>query len=421
MKRILGKMVRVFAGGGSVDGVNQLRRYHKTLRLESLESRELLSGVSLLAEIGGYASTAGDTEIRFELQSNNNDASKLDITINSLQAGLDPSAIKLRSSNGTYINLTNVFNTTTQSGGSAVLAKGSYSILVKADVGAGNFNLKISFVESTSVPDLSAMTIITDAAVSQQKSGWDSRRDYFNAALYSVAPEYGTSAFNGGKVIDLFPEADVNKDGKLDNTDVQLANALINSGKTETKLQIVESNISVIYPDQIPPTISATLNTQPQNDTTTNPAISGKIIDPAGIKSAAYKINNLAEQQITLANDGSFTILNDNSISEGTYSVTIIATDNYGNTATYSIPEFTYEKQVSIPPQPEFVDNENGIVTLDPNFTIAKIDGKNVTANNQVTLNDNKGIITIANNNFTLSVGSQFDYLAQNESSFLEL
>jgi VCBS repeat-containing protein len=407
--------------GNGVDELNQMRRYRKNLHLESLESRELLSGVSLLAEFGGYASTFGETEVRFEFQSNNDNAQKLDITLNSLQAGFDPSALRLQTSSGAVVSLTNVFNTTTQSGGSAFLAKGNYSIFFKADTGAGNFDLKISFVEATPVPDVSAMSIIAAAAVSQQKSGWDIRREYFNAALYSIAPEYGIHAFNGGKVIDLFPEADINKDGKLNDLDVQLVDALINNGDTNTQLQIAKPSTPIINPDQTPPIISATLNIPPQNGLTPSPIINGKITDQTGIKSAFYKINNSAEQQIFLANDGSFTILNNSSLAEGKYNITIIVTDNYGNVATSSVPEFTYRKQITTLPPATISDNGNGSITINTDFTITKIDDKNVAANDQITLPDNTGIITVKNNNITINAGSKYDYLAQNETTYLTL
>ncbi|MDR2643095.1 MAG: hypothetical protein LBC74_09905, partial [Planctomycetaceae bacterium] len=419
LKQILGRVFRLLAGkSNEVGDLNWLSQNRKVLRLESLESRELLAGMALLADFTGYASTFGETEVRFELKNSSSNKSQIQITLDSLQSTFDPSAIRLQTSSGIDISLTNVFNTTVQSGGTAFLGEGSYSVFFKADSGNGNFNLKVSFVESTPVPNLSAMTVIIEAAKLQQMPGWDGRRNSFNAALYSVAPEYGRFAFNGGMVIDLFPEADVNKDGKLDNSDAELAVTIANGNTTETKPEINEPNTPVIYPDKTPPVISATLITPTQNGITTNPAITGQITDQNGIKSAFYKLNNNTEQQITLAKDGSFTILNNN-IAEGKCEITIIVTDNYGNVTTASIPEFTYQKQIINPPTETILDDGNGTAIIDPNFKIVILDDKNITANNQITLDDNIGIITINQNNVTINAGSCYDYLAQNETTYL--
>ncbi|MDR1483361.1 MAG: hypothetical protein LBT09_00910 [Planctomycetaceae bacterium] len=419
LKRILGRIFRLLAGNRNDGGdLSWLRQNRRLLRIESLESRELLSAVSPLAEFSGYASTLGETEIRFELVNNGSGTSKIEITLNSLQAAFDPSAIRLQATGGAAISLTNVFNTSVQSGGTALLAQGNYSVFFKADSGAGNFKLNISFVESTPLPNISAMTIIVEASKAQQMTGWDNMREVFNAALYGVAPEYGAAAFNGGKVINLFPEADVNKDGKLDNTDVNLAASIANENKTEPIPQVQIPSNNVIYPDKTPPAISATLITPAQNGITTNPAITGNISDQSGIKSAVYKINNGAEQQISLANNGTFTILNSN-IAEGNYEITIIVTDNYGNITTSKIPAFTYQKTIIYPPPTTIGDDGNGTANINQNFVIAAIDGKDIAQNNQITLAENKGIITVDQNNITLNAGSEYDYLAQDEETFL--
>jgi VCBS repeat-containing protein len=394
-------------------------RRRRELRFESLELRELLSVSSVLAEFSGYASTLGETAIHFELKDNASaNASQIEITLNSMQAAFDPSAIRLQTAGGAQINLTNAFNTTTQSGATATISQGKYVIYFKADAGAGNFNLKIASVENTPPPKPTALNIIVEAAKSQQLYGWESRRELFNKTLYEVAPEYGTTAFNGGKIIDIFPEADVNKDGKLDNNDVQLAAQIINNNAVESKPEIITPKPQdVVNPDVTPPTI--TLTTQPTG-ITTNPTISGKIIDQSGIKSATYKINYNNEQQIQLANNGSFSILN-NTLPEGKYTVTIIVTDNYGNTTTTTIPEFTYQKQIITPPPTTINDNGNGVANIDQNFTITQINNTNIANNNQITLADNKGRIEINGNTIKIIAGTSFDYLAQDEKTSHEI
>ncbi|MDR1925204.1 MAG: hypothetical protein LBQ66_12610, partial [Planctomycetaceae bacterium] len=341
LKGLVGFFNRLFFDG--FDVVRDNRRYsrRRVSQIESLESREMLS-VSI-GSFSGYASTAGETEIRFTLNTDGT-ASKIDFTVKSSEASLDPSAIRLYNrTTQSSVNLADIFNSTTQSGGSALLAKADYSIFVKADKGAGNFKLDI-FFDDTPIPTLNALNIIVQAAYLQQQSNatWENMREQFNVALFSIAPEYGPTAFNGGRVIDLFPEADVNKDGKIDSNDSAAASAAGNAAGSQ-KAPPTVSNNSVKNPDTTPPTIAAALNIPAQNGITTSPIINGKITDTSGIKSAIYKINNGSAQNIILAADGSFTILSD-SLAEGKYSITIIATDKYDNQVTYTLPEFTYHK-----------------------------------------------------------------------------
>ncbi|MEG3977398.1 Ig-like domain-containing protein, partial [Microcoleus sp. herbarium8] len=128
--------------------------------------------------------------------------------------------------------------------------------------------------------------------------------------------------------------------------------------------QLIEYANSQVPSDTAPPAIAAALvNDTGSNSTdgiTNNPAISGTITDASDIASfrASFSRESTGiELKDLLTSDGSFALtpntlstVNGNTLTDGTYTLYLLATDSHGNTSTFELP-FTLD---TTPPELTF-------------------------------------------------------------------
>ncbi|MEG4603223.1 DUF4114 domain-containing protein [Microcoleus sp. F6_B6] len=147
-----------------------------------------------------------------------------------------------------------------------------------------------------------------------------------------------------------------------------LLSAVINPDRewrnTTLGQQLIEYANSQVPPETAPPAIAAALvNDTGSNSTdgiTNNPAISGTITDASDIASfrASFSRESTGiELKDLLTSDGSFALtpntlstVNGNTLTDGTYTLYLLATDSHGNTNTFELP-FTLD---TTPPELTF-------------------------------------------------------------------
>ncbi|MEG5045908.1 putative Ig domain-containing protein [Microcoleus sp. B4-C1] len=147
-----------------------------------------------------------------------------------------------------------------------------------------------------------------------------------------------------------------------------LLDAVINPDRewrnTQLGQQLIEYANSQVPPETAPPAIAAALvNDTGSNSTdgiTNNPAISGTITDASDIASfrASFSRESTGiELKDLLTSDGSFALtpntlstVNGNTLTDGTYTLYLLATDSHGNTNTFELP-FTLD---TTPPELTF-------------------------------------------------------------------
>lgn len=389
---------------------NRFSSSQRSLQIESLESREMLAVSILSAPISGYAGLSNTAEIRFEMATDNGGMSKVDFVVQGYN-GLDPAQLTLYNhTTQKTVSLSSIVNGTTSSSASAILGAGTYSIYVAADSGSGAFTLDVLHDNSYAHGD-SALEILVAAAIAEQQSGWANRKDYYNKLL-SQYPGFGSNALDGGRVRDLYPQVDVNGDGKVDVLDYQAAQVL-SSGTITTPL--LTTIPTVINQDKSGPTITAGL----KNDTgtvgdqiTIDTTITGRITDSSGIQSAQYRLDSGSWVSISLDVNGNYTIPNQQ-VASGSHTITIRAVDSVGNETTNSV-SFVYPASVSpaFPAKTNLVEGGSANVASNSGFTVQKINGTSLQSGNTISLPDNRGSITLnSNGSLTFQAGSYFDKL----------
>ncbi|MDR1964948.1 MAG: VCBS domain-containing protein, partial [Planctomycetaceae bacterium] len=299
-------------------------------QFELLESRELLA-VNLLGPVTGYAQPNNPAEIRFELAANTSAASLHFLAQQSSGSTLDPSQLSLvNRSTGKTVALSNMVNGTTSSSASAQLSGGSYSIYIYADGGSkGNF----TFTISQETQSHAGLDILVAAAIAQQlqPAGWANRVNYYNGLLANTQYAGAASAM---PITKYYPVVDVNNDGKVNTTDLNLAEQLV----TLTPSVATIKSHQVIVPNSTPPTLAdggsgnVTVPTGQQVQ-----QIAGQSIQPGQSKT-------LADNQgtITLASNGSLSFTPGSGLTKlaqgekVTVTVPVTSRDAYGNEYTYA-------------------------------------------------------------------------------------
>lgn len=389
---------------------NRFSGSQRSLQIESLESREMLAVSILDGPISGYAGLNNTAEIRFEMTTDNGGMSKVDFVVQGYN-GLDPAQLTLYNhTTQRTVSLSSVVNGTTSGSASAILGAGSYSLYVAADSGAGTFSLDVLHDDKYAHGD-SALEILVAAAIAEQQSGWTNRKDYYNKLL-SQYPGFGPNALDGGRVRDLYPQVDVNGDGKVDVLDYQSAQVLASGTITTPSLKTIPS---VIYQDKTGPSITASL----KNDTgtvgdriTIDTTITGRIADSSGIRSAQYQLDNGSWVSLALDANGNYTIPNQQVVA-GSHTITIRATDFIGNETTSSIA-FVYPASISpaFPSQSNLVEGGSANIAANNGFIVQKINGTSVQNGNTVSLPGNRGSVTLnSNGSLTFQAGSYYDQL----------
>lgn len=388
-------------------------RQSRALQVESLENRELLAVSILDSPVSAYAAQENPAEIQFNLATDSDGSAKIDFNVQS-GGGIDPSKLRLvNRATGQEIALSNVVDGKTSSSASAQLVAGSYSVFVGSDAGSGTFTLDILHDDKAITSD-SSLLILVEAALAEQQSGWSSRREYYNKLL-SNFPGFGSGALNGGRVKELFPQVDVNRDGKVDATDYRLAQQIVAGSIVTPSIQMTPV---VINQDRTGPTITASLKNDtgtPGDEITTDTTIVGRITDTSGIRSAQYKLDNGSWASLSLDANGNYTIPNQQ-VSAGSHTITISATDRVGNTSTTTTTFVYPTAKAPTPSDSGIVEGGSGTVSLGKEFQIQKVAGRTITVGQTLTLDGNKGTVKLnADGSLTFTPGSDFGRLAQGE------
>ena len=212
-----------------------------------------------------------------------------------------------------------------------------------------------------------------------------------------------------------------------------LLDAVINPDRewrnTPLGQQLIEYANSQVPPETAPPAIVAALvNDTGSNSTdgiTNNPAISGTITDASDIASfrASFSRESIGiELKDLLTSDGSFALtrntlstVNGNTLTDGTYTLYLVAADSHGNTNTFELP-FTLD---TTPPEltfglnpafdtPPIGDGQtlDSTVTLtgqtDPGSTVILAETKAITTADSTGRFEFTGVtLAIGSNNFT--------------------
>lgn len=389
-------------------------------QIESLETREMLAVSILSSPVTAYAQQDNPAEIRFELTNSNDAAAQVEFVAKQISgSALDPSKLTLKNlSTGQTVALGNIVDGTTTSSGTASLKSGSYAIIVAADAGSGNFTLDILQEKSVSSAK-TGLDILVAAAISQQQTGWSYRIAHFNALLTGTAYAGAASAKS---ILSTYPEVDVNGDGKVDNTDSELAKTLLaGTGSTTSKV----SAVSVVAQDLSAPTITVGLknDTGTVNDKiTTDATIVGRVTDASGIKSASYKLDNGSWVALSLDASGNYTIPS-SGVATGSHTVTINATDAKGNTTdstcTFTLVASTSPGNIA---GSAVTSGDSGTAKVSSSVTVQSVNGSAISAGKTVTLADNKGTVALtADGTLTFTPGSYYTKLVRGETETIAL
>lgn len=390
----------------------------RSLRVESLENRELLAVSILSAPVEAYAASSNEAEIQFDLTAQGVGYSRFDFVVQS-GGELDPSQLRLVDrATGNVISLSDLSNGTTISSGSAYLGAGTYSLFVGSDSGQGSFTLDILREEAPANTN-PALPILVEAALAENEDGWTTRKSHYNKIL-SYYPGFGAKTFNGGRVIDQFPEVDVNQDGTVDGNDYQIALQLVAGNVVAPEL--VRTPM-VVPQDQSGPTMTATL----KNDTgaagdgvTVDTTIVGRVTDSSGVRSAQYRLDNGSWVALSLDSAGNYTIPHQQ-VALGTHTVTIQATDTFGNSSTTTVRFTVPESGISDLPA-RITVGSNQTTALPDGLRVVTLNGSSLSAGNSLSLSDQRGTIGYASNgSLTFEAGSYYNRLGQGETETLQL
>lgn len=393
---------------------------HRSLQIESLENREMLAVSILSSAVEGFASTQNTSEIRFEVTTDNGGSAKIDFDVSG-ESGLDLSRLSLyNNTTGKTVALSDIVDGTTTSSASAILSAGNYSLYVGADSGAGIFSVDILHDDSYRNAD-PVLEILVSAALAQQQSGWANRKAVYVSQLQEYG--YGANALDG-KISDLYPQVDLNGDGVINSKDLALAKTAATGTKSTPSISET-TEIQITDTDLIGPSITVGLNNDtgtPGDNITVDTEIVGNISDPSGGLSAQYSLNGSDWVALDLDGNGNYKISGLDNI-PGTYTITVQATDRFGNLSTQTI-EFVYPEATSPGDSAKQTVDEGGSVnfSLGSGYSVQKINEKTISQGGSVVLADGKGTVSLAaDGSLTFKAGSYYDSLAAGQTDSLKL
>ena len=404
----------------------------RSLRLESLERRELLNADPLFsAEV--FASETETGQIDFEIVTYDNRKAVFDIS--AIRIGDDVRAGRIE----IYDTRAKAYRVAGNDGRYA-LETGSYTIIVTAGRGAlGNYACTVAMptdgpTNSVDLPD----DLRGFSRFAQMETGKNDPNDPMIRGARSYYAELGYSVAAGRSVYSTnTAKLDLDGSAHYDANDLALIDTMVDTGKISVYLKSFEA-LPVESPDTQGPSLTVGLDDGRKIGTvvyTVSPSFTGKATDAHGVVSLTATMGGKTiELALPAGKDGGFTVTSDQVFAltggnaAGHYRITLEATDFFGNTTVVS-----HDFRIAAPPTvnpslPAVITvaaaGTSGPLVLfttnGPSAGIVEINGRSVPGNGTLDLSG-IGNITIKGNTLVYAPDGRFDEIPRGDSARVNL